>query len=402
MGDAEKEPAARVLGETNIEGSKALHLHAGKAYRSMPFVYFSLPIYICVRPVLPCQDCREILLLARCSRSSIARSLVFTMKTNSWILFFSALGVADANWAKNINYRSPSEHHPSLGISIRKVVKRNDLSSPWDPAQLNFTQYVSPSPSPRWHRFADKRGRISFDVSGVASGDPYPNSVILWTRVGPSSDNDQSNVTVSGYVPLYDHGTEQYVSMSTAPVCVDFTVASDEALTNVVTSGTVYTSSDVDYTVKVRTAWLNDHLICAHRATNTHGRRKRQVEATGLSPFTTYYYQFAVCNSDNKSPLGRTKTTPDVDDDVTEIGIAVYSCSNYRKRQTLSLGVFSRLTPTNTSCSIRLLQRVRQPGPEGLGRLRRPSRRLHLRIQKRRLRLGTKPRPHPAARQGDL
>lgn len=50
-------------------------------------------------------------------------------------------GVASAHWANNINYRSPSEHHPSLGVSIRKVVQRNNpASSPWDPAQLNFTQ----------------------------------------------------------------------------------------------------------------------------------------------------------------------------------------------------------------------------------------------------------------------
>lgn len=54
-----------------------------------------------------------------------------------------------------------------------------------------------------------------------------------------------------------------------------------------------------------------------------------QVEAQNLEPFTTYWYQFNVCGSDNKSPLGRTKTTPEEDDDVTEIGIAVYSCSNF-------------------------------------------------------------------------
>lgn len=69
--------------------------------------------------------------------------------------------------------------------------------------------------------------------------------------MSPTSDNDQSNVTVSGYVPLFNHETEQYVSVSTAPVCVDYRVASDEALTDVVTSGTVYTSSDIDYTIKV-------------------------------------------------------------------------------------------------------------------------------------------------------
>jgi alkaline phosphatase D len=134
--------------------------------------------------------------------------------------------VASASWTKNLNYRSPSEHHPSLGISIRKVVKRNDIQSPWDPAKLNFTH-------------------------GVASGDPYPNSVILWTRVGPQSDNDKSNMTVSGYVPLFDHDNEKYVSVSKAPVCVEYKVSSDREFTDVCDSGKVYTSSDVDYTVKV-------------------------------------------------------------------------------------------------------------------------------------------------------
>ena len=72
-----------------------------------------------------------------------------------------------------------------------------------------------------------------------------------------------------------------------------------------VDQGTVYTSSDIDYTVK--------------------------VEAQNLRPFTTYYYQFSVCGSDAKSPVGRTKTAPRANDDVRGINLAVYSCSNYRE-----------------------------------------------------------------------
>ncbi|NWN33531.1 hypothetical protein GY663_30605, partial [Klebsiella michiganensis] len=35
------------------------------------------------------------------------------------------------------------------------------------------------------------------------------------------------------------------------------------------------------------------------------------MEAKNLEPFTQYYYQFSVCgSSSNKSPLGRTKTSP--------------------------------------------------------------------------------------------
>lgn len=60
-----------------------------------------------------------------------------------------------------------------------------------------------------------------------------------------------------------------------------------------------------------------------------------QVEAEGLEPFTKYYYQFTVCDSDNKSPIGRTKTAPAPDDDVSELSLAVFSCSNYRESRTL-------------------------------------------------------------------
>ena len=134
--------------------------------------------------------------------------------------------IASASWSGNLNYRSPSEHHPALGISIHKVVKRNDPQSSYDTATLNFTH-------------------------GVASGDPYPNSVILWTRVAPQSDNSQSNLTVTGYAPLYDHDNEKYVQVSKAPVCVEYKVALDKNLTSTVDSGKVYTSSDVDFTVKV-------------------------------------------------------------------------------------------------------------------------------------------------------
>ncbi|TDZ15316.1 Alkaline phosphatase D [Colletotrichum orbiculare MAFF 240422] len=188
-------------------------------------------------------------------------------------------GAASAAFTSNLNYLSPSKHHASLGISINKVAKRTFASSPWDPAKLNFTH-------------------------GVASGDPYDDSVILWTRAAPTSDNDKSNVTVSGYVPLYDHSTDDYVEKSDRPVCVDWKIAASESLESVVDSGTAYTSSDVDYTVK--------------------------VEAKKLSAYTIYYYQFAICNSNNTSPIGRTKTIPSKDARVdTPVKIAVYSCSNF-------------------------------------------------------------------------
>lgn len=145
------------------------------------------------------------------------------------IVILSLVAGALASYAGNINYFSPSLHHPGLGVSIRKVVSRSYANSPWDPKVLNFTH-------------------------GVASGDPYADSVILWTRVAPiGSDNDNSNVTVSGHVDLYSHEVDDFVKASKTPVCVEWRISTAKDLSTAANSGIAYTSSDVDYTVKVRT-----------------------------------------------------------------------------------------------------------------------------------------------------
>lgn len=116
------------------------------------------------------------------------------------------------------------------------------------------------------------------------------------------------NSTVSGYVPLYNpvpiySDTDEHLPISNAPVCLDYDVATDKDMSNVVSKGKAYTTSDVDYTIK--------------------------VEAANLEPFTYYYYQFTICNSTKSSVVGRTKTAPRATDSVTKISLAVYSCSNY-------------------------------------------------------------------------
>jgi alkaline phosphatase D len=199
------------------------------------------------------------------------------------LVFLSLVATTLASYGANLNYRSPSVNHPSLGISVRKVVKRHDPRSTFAAGSLNFTH-------------------------GVASGDPYPNSVILWTRCSPTFDDVNNNSTTSGFVPLYNpvpiyNDTDEAKPVSTSPVCLNWKIASDNKLSSVVDSGTVYTSSDVDYTVK--------------------------VEATKLSPFTQYWYQFTVCNSNQTSTVGRTKTTPAPNDNVSGISLAIYSCSNF-------------------------------------------------------------------------
>jgi alkaline phosphatase D len=107
---------------------------------------------------------------------------------------------------------------------------------------------------------------------GVASGDPLATQVIIWTRITPE---EEGNVTVK------------------------WTMCKDEKMSQLVQAGEVVTNADADYTVK--------------------------VDVKGLSPSTTYYYQFS--GNAGKSIVGRTKTTPL--DSFENVQFAVVSCSNY-------------------------------------------------------------------------
>lgn len=110
---------------------------------------------------------------------------------------------------------------------------------------------------------------------GVASGDPLPDRVIIWTRVTPDS-----------------------VQMN-QPIVVTWRVATDTSMTTIVQSGVTLTDTSMDYTVK--------------------------VDVSGLSPNTFYYYEFQAGSS--LSPMGRTKTAPT--GDVDSLRFALVSCANF-------------------------------------------------------------------------
>ncbi|KAI1939026.1 hypothetical protein LOZ66_003103 [Ophidiomyces ophidiicola] len=204
------------------------------------------------------------------------------MKYHTSLLALCAAS-ASASYTANLNYRSPSLNHPDLGIALNKVIKRSNSNALFDPSKLSFTH-------------------------GVASGDPWANSVILWTRCAPTTESSTDTSAVTGFSPLFGRpkahkSSEKQQPGSKAPVCIQWKIATDKALTQVADEGIAYTGSDIDYTLK--------------------------VEASNLHPFTTYYYQFSICNSDKKSPLGRTKTLPDPSQKVDGVKLAVYSCANY-------------------------------------------------------------------------
>ena len=111
----------------------------------------------------------------------------------------------------------------------------------------------------------------SIFAHGVASGDPEPNSVVIWTRVSGSKD----------------------------PVAVDWYVARDSEMLDVVSHGQFTTNAQRDHTVK-------------------------QV-VDGLEPGKRYFYQFVV--NGTTSALGQTKTLPV--GHLERLVIAVATCSNF-------------------------------------------------------------------------
>jgi alkaline phosphatase D len=106
---------------------------------------------------------------------------------------------------------------------------------------------------------------------GVASGDPLPDGVILWTRL----------TGASGSVP------------------VTWEVASDAGFAGIVASGETSTSGDRDFTVK--------------------------VDARGLEPARSYFYRFR--SGELTSVVGRTRTAPAGATARARFGVA--SCSSF-------------------------------------------------------------------------
>jgi len=119
-------------------------------------------------------------------------------------------------------------------------------------------------------------------LHGVASGDPLPDGILLWTRVTP----------VAAAIPGSGLGPDTEVS---------WTVARDKAFTNIVAKGSVTATAASDHTVK--------------------------ADVRGLAPATTYWFRFSAGGTD--SPAARTRTAPAADAAVTGLRFGVVSCANW-------------------------------------------------------------------------
>ncbi|WP_159664470.1 alkaline phosphatase D family protein [Streptomyces mexicanus] len=119
-------------------------------------------------------------------------------------------------------------------------------------------------------------------LHGVASGDPLPDGILLWTRVTPTAEA----------TPGSGRGPDTEVS---------WVVARDRACTDVVAKGSVTARAASDHTVK--------------------------ADVRGLEPATDYWFRFSAGGTD--SPVARTRTAPARDADLARLRFGVVSCANW-------------------------------------------------------------------------
>ncbi len=118
-------------------------------------------------------------------------------------------------------------------------------------------------------------GTFAF-AEGVASGDPRPDSVLLWTRVARSDG-------------------------ATAEVQASLQVATDAGFANVAAISLAVASPEFDNTIRVK--------------------------VTGLAPGTNYYYRFLA--GADRSTVGRTRTAPALGTAPGTLRFACITCQDY-------------------------------------------------------------------------
>ena len=135
-------------------------------------------------------------------------------------------------------------------------------------------------PSDNASRLLRKLGAYPFSL-GVASGDPTPTGVVLWTRLAPD--------------PLRGGG------MPPEAVNVNFEVSTDEQFSRVVKRGAVAAVPESAHSV--------------------------HVELEGLDPDRWYWYRFIA--GGEASPVGRTRTMPVLSSNPERMRFAVASCQHF-------------------------------------------------------------------------
>src|SRR3954469_13000852 len=119
---------------------------------------------------------------------------------------------------------------------------------------------------------------------GIASGEPWPDGFVLWTRLALN--------------PVAEDGLG---GMPSRPVAVQWEVAEDEGMRQVVARGVEQARMETAHSV--------------------------HVELRGLRPGREYFYRFRT--GKYVSPVGRTLTSPALHETPAALAMAFASCAQY-------------------------------------------------------------------------
>ncbi|MGX1885158.1 alkaline phosphatase D family protein [Streptomyces sp. NPDC055287] len=175
-----------------------------------------------------------------------------------------------------------NSHQPELRAAVRRLGRRHFLTFTAAAAALAFATDL---PAAGAESAAELDGRKITEnpfTLGVASGDPLPDSVLLWTRLAPR--------------PL-----EPDSGLPEKRVVVTWELAHDETFLRTVRDGTVTAHPEFDHTL--------------------------HVEVLGLDPDRQYYYRFRTGTW--ASPTGRTRTAPAPGAAKSQLKLAAVACQAY-------------------------------------------------------------------------
>ncbi|OYD96193.1 alkaline phosphatase [Nostoc sp. 'Peltigera membranacea cyanobiont' 210A] len=169
----------------------------------------------------------------------------------------------------------------------------------------------------QWHPVLASSRFSGYPFSlGVASGDPLPDGVVIWTRLAP-------NPLSGGGMPLVN-------------VPVRWQVALDENMKRVVRRGTVLATPELAHSV--------------------------HVDVRGLNPDRWYWYQFQV--GKEVSPIGRTRTAPASYSYTQQLNFAFVSCQDWQNGYYTA---YRHLAEENLDLVVHLGDYIYEYGPQSGG-----------------------------------
>ncbi|TVL90047.1 alkaline phosphatase [Streptomyces sp. SAJ15] len=180
-------------------------------------------------------------------------------------------------------------HQPELRAAAARLGRRRFLTVTSAAAALAFSTNL-----PSAHAAELTPHSLPEDpfTLGVASGDPLPDSVLLWTRLAPRPYEPRGGLPAEGVVR------------------VEWEICRDDRFRRVARRGTAAAHAAFDYAV--------------------------HVEADGLAPGRDYWYRFRVGSW--TSPAGRTRTAPARRAHVDQGRFGLISCQAYHDGYYTALG----------------------------------------------------------------